>query len=219
MISSGRSPPPGAAACSSGCSSACSSSCSSACRRARPRCSSAARPRRAPVRLHAVGQPDALDRRQHQPVEHAGARREHADHGVGMLAMRRGRRRPGRDCRRSGRRRARPVRAATQRAERRLERRLPQPARGQLGAVVLGIGVLGADDPEAREAVAERQRDRLRDQRMAPPSARPRRAGCSRSGNRRGRCWRGSAAAGCPWRRSRGRCRGRRGSGAPRAGR
>ena len=39
------------------------------------------------VGFHAVDQPDALDRRENHPVEDARRRLEHADHGIGMLAM------------------------------------------------------------------------------------------------------------------------------------
>ena len=121
------------------------------------------------VGFHAVDQPDALDRRENHPIEDARRRLEHADHGIGMLAVLRAARSqavtadevvahaepgPGRD----------------ERAERRFERRLPQPAPGQLAAIVPGIGVLGADDAKARQTVAQRQRNGFRDKRVLRPA-------------------------------------------------
>ena len=52
----------------------------------------------------------------------------------------------------------------------RLEGRLPETALGERRAVVLRIGVLGAEDAKAREVVAHRDRDRALDPRMLPPA-------------------------------------------------
>ena len=121
------------------------------------------------VGFHAVDQPDALDGRENYPIEDTCRRLEHADHGIGMLAV----------LRAAWSQtvtadevvaHAEPGPRRDERAERRFERRLPQPAPGQLAAIVRGMGVLGADDAKAGEAVAERQRNRFRDKRVLRPA-------------------------------------------------
>ena len=135
-----------------------------------------------------------------------------------MLAVRRAAGARGHGCRRSGRR--------PQARSRRRPRRRASPRTAPARAGPRRARRHSARHRRARCRRSESPRGCRRARAGSPPppgdatpSARPRRAGCSRSGNRRGRRSRGSAAAGCPWRRSPGRCRGRRGSGARRAAR
>ena len=65
---------------------------------------------------------------------------------------------------------AKPARGRHGGADGRLERPLPETAGGERGAIVLGIGVLGAEDAEAREVVAHRDRNRAFDQRIPAPA-------------------------------------------------
>src|SRR5688572_17595973 len=102
------------------------------------------------VRLDAVGQPYTLDWRQDHAVEHAGRRRQQADHGVGVLTVlwTAGRETMAPDERIAD---AQAAPGCDQRAQSRLERLLPQPAVSELGAVVPCVGMLGADDAKSRQ--------------------------------------------------------------------
>ena len=121
------------------------------------------------VGFHAVGQPDALDRRENHPIEDTRRRLEHADHGIGMLAVL-GAARSEAVTADEAVAHAKPGPGRDERAERRFERRLPQPAPGQLAAIMLGIRMLGADDAKARQTVAQRQRNGFRDKRVLRPA-------------------------------------------------
>jgi len=115
--------------------------------------------------MHFVDVPHALDRRQHEAVDDASRRREDAHHAVGrslVLAAALG------ETVRAGERRAhaQPRGARRLAADHRLHRRVEHRSLRDRRAVVLDQRGLGADDPRAAHAVAERERDRARDLRV-----------------------------------------------------
>jgi hypothetical protein len=88
------------------------------------------------LRLHAMGQPNAFGRGEHDAIEHARRGFEQADHSVGVLSVlwTTGGEAVAADERIAD---AQAGARCDQRAQGRFERLLPQPAIGQLGTIVL----------------------------------------------------------------------------------
>ena len=109
-----------------------------------------------------VHEPDALDAAEDEPVEHGAGRLQHAHDLVRALAVLLaafGDAVAADELAADGE----PGGARRFRAEHGFHRLAPQPAGRRLAAVVRDIVVRRAHDPEAAEAVAERERDRLLD--------------------------------------------------------